>query len=1041
MFVTVDQRKAPADLRRARVERPDEAAWPRVLPPPTVAFGLELGPGRRAWTRLQGAFIGAPVPARRPKPAWLGLLCLVVFWAFGFVDRAQALDAATNLVVDVWQMDAGLPNNSVTSLLQTKDRYLWIGTSNGLARFDGTHFTTYRSVDNPGLRSNRILCLYEDAGEALWIGTHDGGLMRMRHGQLSPFTTVEGLSSDTVLSITGDADGVLWVGTSFGLNRRLNGQFSTYFKNDGLPDDQVLSLAAAFDSSIIVGTAKGLARIKRGSLGPKVLNDPALAGLQAKCLFESSGGNLYVGGDSGVVRLRKSESGRYAVERLARSDVDCLIERAGGEVWCGTAKGDLLRIVPDTEPTSAETVWHCSSGVLALCEDVEGNLWVGTGQEGLFRLKQRELRLIPFPQLSAVNPTPCCFQTPDGKLRFLTADKTIYGCEDGQMTPLAKLPLSEEVVVQSVFMAPGGELWIGTRSDGLLKYQGGEITRLTQRDELSDNSIQSLCPDDEGGIWVGTRNGGLNYVKERQVLRFNTPWGFNGNYAAVIKRDREKRVWIGTTGDGLFAFSGDHFTSFTDPNGLPSGQIQSLLADDDGVLWVGTARGLCRVKDGLVTSLAGRGGLGTDAILQLRSDGQSNLWVGTTSGIFRLRKDELAALAEGTASFVNAVPYGKEDGLPVIQCVADIGFQAESSGACGVWFLTTKGLVVVEPGSLHLNSTPPAIVFEQAKLENEIVPLDGLLQVPPGKERVQFQYNALSLTAPGKIKFRYRLDRYDRDWSEPSSSRTALYPRIPPGTYTFRVIACNNDGVWNETGAAAEIISIAFWWETKTFRILMAVLAAGTAAALYRLKKARHRELERLRVRIAGDLHDEIGSSLWSIALLSRMLSKHGSLGTQEREDLDEIHRIAVQTSNSIRDIIWLINPAFDTIQDLLLRTQDFARTILRGVEYRVVCEGTTPSRKLSPDMKQNLFLLFKEALTNIARHAGATVVEVRVEETGRGWRLAISDDGVGFQPGALASGNGLRNLQARAQKMGGELEIRSRPGKGTTLLFSTERL
>jgi signal transduction histidine kinase len=203
----------------------------------------------------------------------------------------------------------------------------------------------------------------------------------------------------------------------------------------------------------------------------------------------------------------------------------------------------------------------------------------------------------------------------------------------------------------------------------------------------------------------------------------------------------------------------------------------------------------------------------------------------------------------------------------------------------------------------------------------------------------------------------------------------------------------------------------------------------------------RYRELERLRVRIAGDLHDEIGSSLWSITLLSRMLAKHSNLEKDEREDIEEIHRIAGQTSNSIRDIIWLINPAFDTVQDLLLRTRDFARTIMRDVDYRMVTEGTDLARKLSPDLKQNLLLLFKEALTNIARHSGATVVEVRIQELDRTWRLSIRDNGSGFDTAMLTGGSGLRNLQARAAKIGGTLEIQSTPGSGTTLLFITERL
>jgi signal transduction histidine kinase len=231
-----------------------------------------------------------------------------------------------------------------------------------------------------------------------------------------------------------------------------------------------------------------------------------------------------------------------------------------------------------------------------------------------------------------------------------------------------------------------------------------------------------------------------------------------------------------------------------------------------------------------------------------------------------------------------------------------------------------------------------------------------------------------------------------------------------------------------------------FWWATNWFRLAIAAAVAGLLGGLYRLRQVRRRELERLRVRIASDLHDDVGSSLWSITLLSRMLAKHGHLGAEERQDVNEINRIAVQTSNSIRDIIWLINPAFDTMQDLVLRTKDFAGTILRGVDYRLRCEGASLSSKLPLDFRQNVFLVFKEALTNIARHAQATVVEVRIEEGAGMWHITIQDNGRGFDPAAVTGGNGLKNLRARAGKMGAELELRSQPGQGTTLVFNVAR-
>jgi signal transduction histidine kinase len=329
------------------------------------------------------------------------------------------------------------------------------------------------------------------------------------------------------------------------------------------------------------------------------------------------------------------------------------------------------------------------------------------------------------------------------------------------------------------------------------------------------------------------------------------------------------------------------------------------------------------------------------------------------------------------------------------------------------------------------------VVIERVLVENEEMPLGGAVRVAPGKESLQFQYTALSFAAPGKVAFRYQLEGFDRAWSEVQTIRTARYPKVPPGEYRFRVVARNNDGVWNESGAALAVVVVPFWWATNWFRLVLAVGAVGALVGLYRLRQTRRREIERLRVRIASDLHDDVGSSLWSITLLSRMLSKHGRLEGQERQDVDEIHRIAVQTSNSIRDIIWLINPAFDTMQDLVLRTKDFAGTALRGVEYRLECDSPLLTRKLSLDFRQNLFFLFKEALTNIARHAQATVAEARVEERDGRLRLSIQDNGIGFDPTVRTGGNGLRNLRARAVRMGAELEIHSRPGEGTTLVLT----
>lgn len=948
---------------------------------------------------------------------------------------AQTPPDGGNWVVDAWQADAGLPHNSVTCILQTQDGYLWVGTLNGLARFDGVRFTSFRVADSVGLQSNRILCLWEDAYGVLWVGTDGGGLVSYHSGRFSALLSEEGLSSDTVLCLGEGQAGELWAGTDSGLNRWHAGRLTTFYKTDGLPDDRVTAVSLSRGSRSLFSTAKGLCKFSQEALEAFEVPLPPTARTNLNCLHEDREGRLWLGGEAGLFRMpAKAANVPDQPSKLTGEAVLCLIERRDGAIWFGTRAGNLYQVSPAEKSTTVELLWQTTSPVTALCEDAEGNAWVGTAQDGMRRLKRRQLRLVPLPETFGGVGSPCYFETPRGELRLVASDNRVYRIEDGAFVPLTTLPLPDGVVIQTVCLTPAGDYWIGTLRDGLFRYDGNTLQQFSERNGLSDSAIEVLYAEDDGGLWIGTRNSGLNHFKKGNVERFNTPWGFRGTYASALERDAHGHLWIGTTGEGLFQLRDGRFTAYTEQQGLPANLVRVLHAAPDGSIWAGTAKGLCRVKDGQMMVFTSGSELAGDAILQLQTDAEANLWIGTGGGILRVTQEQLDAQAGGRSRFLDVVPYGKEDGLPGIQCVPLIQSRRWQPGRDTVWFATTKGLVVAERGARPWNRQPPPVVVEAVLVDNVAVPFHGGVRVPPGRESLRFEYTALSLTAPGKVHFRYQLEGYDRAWSEPSTARNTRYPKVPPGRYQFRVVASNNDGVWNETGATVAVTVAAFWWESLWFRVAVVVAVVGILVGLYRLRQARRREIERLRVRIASDLHDDIGSSLWSITLLSRMLAKHGGLNAEERQDVEEIHRIATQTSNSIRDIIWLINPAFDTVQDWLLRTKDFAGTALRGVEYRMQYEGVNLSRKLPFDFRHNLFLLFKEALTNIARHAHARVVEVRLEEQPEAWQLTIRDDGVGFDPAAQNGGNGLRNLRARAAKMDAQLEIQSQPGQGTTL-------
>ncbi|HEX2972966.1 MAG TPA: two-component regulator propeller domain-containing protein, partial [Tepidisphaeraceae bacterium] len=912
--------------------------------------------------------------------------------------------------------------------------YLWLGTSNGLARFDGVRFTVFRSVDDLGLQSNRILCLYEDRRGMLWVGTEEGGLAQYRNGRFNSMPAGGGLAYDTILSLKEDSAGNLWVGTGSGLHRVNNAGVGNLSQPEDLSEEQVYAICPLRRGATLFGAQNGLYRLRQERL-ERYPGAGVLPGGSVYRLHEDRGGRLWAGGPAGLMRLGvPGATNSFERVNMPAGEVLALHEAEDGQVWFGTSTGELCRIGP-AGVLQAKMVWQFHSAVTALWEDRERNLWIGTAGNGLHRLKRRQLRWAPFSEGLGEARVSAVFETPEGQLWLLTAGHGLYRHEKGRFAFQERLSLPDGAVVQSVCATSGGELWLGTLSDGLFEYQAGALRHFGERDGLSDSAIGALCAGADGGLWVGTRNGGLNHVKDGEVRRLNTPWGFLGNFACVLAQGPEGSLWIGTSGDGLFEYAGGRFIGFTETNGLASGYIHALEAEPDGSLWVGTAKGLCRVKAGRVSSFAGKTGLAEEAILQLRSDLQGNLWFGTSSGIFRVGKEQLEACAGEPGRLLDMVPYGREDGLPGLQCLPH--FTAQSRG---VWFLTAKGLVLGERRGLHRNTVPPSVLLEAVLVENESVPLSGVVRIPPGKESLKFRYTGLSLTAPGKVCFRYRLEGFDRDWSEATSSRSARYPKVPPGRYRFRVMARNDDGLWNEAGASIALVAVPFWWATAWFRLGMLVAGAGVFAGLYRQRQNRRRELERLRVRIASDLHDDVGSSLWSITLLSRMLAKSEKLEAEEQQDVEEIQRISVQTSNSIRDIIWLINPTFDTLQDLVLRVKDFAGTTLRGLDYRLHCEGVDLSKKLPLDYRQNLFFLLKEALTNIAKHAQAKEVEVRVEQLARRWRFSIRDDGVGFVPTADLPGNGLKNLRARAARMGAELEIQSQPGRGTTLILTTDK-
>lgn len=959
--------------------------------------------------------------------------------AGSMISLCQALAASPSdndgFVLDSWHVEQGLPSEAVTSILQDRSGYLWIGTTNGLARFDGIHFTTFNSINTPDLPDGQIESLYQDRSTALWIGT-DQGLVRYEGGHFSAFSEKEGLSSERIHCSGEDAAGHFWAGTESGLNRFEQSRFTSFFTLEGLPDDRINDMAM-LGHNLIFATGKGLAEYGGIRFGPFM----PVTGIPTDDIREvkpDGAGNLWLVDGNGLWRIPlqkpQLQSPAQDVVLVYRGRVTAFEITAAGVVWFGAPDGTLNELDVDNDGAATVKVADLPSAITALREDREHDLWMGTANNGLYRMKQRELNLtrLAGPDEGDIYSVGILSSN---ELWFSTMSGT-FACWKTNQIAANGLFLGD-IQVRVVSGDNHSGIWIGTLDDGLFHWDNGQLSHWDELDGLSDNDIESIYVGKQK-VWLGTRNGGLNCLADGHIDRFLTPWGLTGSYAGVITEDASDHVWIGTTGDGLYCLSNGVFSAFTEANGLPNNEIRSLLADDDHVLWAGTDRGLARLQGKRLTAFLKKDGLPDDEICQLQQDNFGNLWVGCNSGVYRLQKWQLADYAQGRVQFIDAVPYGKPDGLPELHCTPGTQIRKTGPDSDGtVLFATSDGLVSLDPGLIRWNKTPPPVVLEQLLIDDVPVPLTNPVRIRPGAERVQFQYTALSLVAPEKVCYRCRLDGFDRAWVNMENKRAAQYTQVPPGNYRFRVIACNNDGVWSPDGDSLAVIIAPFWWETTWFKLLALALVGAFIFGVLRQRRIRLREMERLRVRIAGDLHDELGSSLWSIALLSQMLKKHGKMGDDERRDADEIHRIARQTSNAIRDIVWIINPAFDTVQDIVQRMKDFAGTMLRGAEYQLNCEGLNLSRRLTLGFRENVFLIFKEILTNVAKHARASNVEICFKELPRVWELSVRDNGAGFDPSVPVAGNGLQNLRRRAEKIRASVQIISAPGKGTTVMLT----
>ncbi len=990
-----------------------------------------------------------------PRLSWMLAVAGILLGAWGGLWPWQAVAAqrpGARFIVNTWDRDTdtSLPQNSVFTILQGADGYLWLGTGNGLARFDGTRFAVFDESNTPEFNSSRVVSLFEDRQRRLWIGTAAGGVMLARDGQIAATLIGQGSSEHRLATACQDPSGAVWLYTA-------DGQLWQYRDEHFVPllfaadrPSACRSLIVETNGSVWIGADTRLGQLGTnliaGQMEVPLVQEVTVTKLDY--LLASARGGHWRLTDGRVQKCRGATVERdWGLYPWSRVPISAACEDAQGNLLVGTLGAGVFWFDADGSFTRLSTAEGLSYNViLSLCMDREGSLWVGTDGGGLNRVKRQAFEVLDANRGLTANVVQSVAEDEAGGLWIGSNGGGVSCLQDGTLRQYGSAEGLLNSHVWAVLADRQQRVWVGTAGGGLFLLTGGRFEPAPGAGNLH-RTVLALHQDRAGIIWAGTQ-GGLARLTASGWEVFTTREGLSGNEIHAVADDPDGNLWVGTYGAGLNRFRDGKFTAIRKKDGLPGEDISSLHFDASGVLWVGTVGGgLGRYEGGRWTRYTTKEGLLSNSLGYLVEDGQGNLWIGSNAGIMRVRKQELNDRARGLAGFVNCRAYGKPDGMPTRECTAGSQPGGAFTRDGRLWFPTVKGLASVHPGRLDPNPHAPPVVIETVWLDGHAqgtqrlrAPALQRVVVPPGVERLDIEYAGLNLAAPDKGRFQYQLAGHEKGWVEAGNSRMARYPRLPPGEYTFRVRACNEDGVWNETGSSLNIVVEPPFWRRWWFLggVTLVLLGAVTGTVHYlstqRLKRQvqklqQEETLERERARIARDLHDQLGASLTQVALIGEMVEADKELPAEVEGHARQICQTARETTRVLDEIVWAVNPSNDTLEGLMTYACKYAQDYLSvaGLRYRLDVPPQLPDASMLPDARHHVFLTFKEAITNVVKHAKATSVWIRLRVESQVFTLEIEDDGRGLahlDPKAAQTRNGLKNMRKRMETAGGTFEL-----------------
>ncbi len=998
-------------------------------------------------------------------------LCPALPLTGGAEGVAPAFDRA--FYERAWQISDGLPENTVVSALQSTDGYLWVGTQMGLYRFDGVLFRAADAVNRAGVYSGLVQCMFMDGRGRLWVSKDRSVLLCLDQGEIAHvLTQKEGLSAHSIQSIAEDAGQRLWFTDNRGhLYSVSNGTV------DAHPD--ATKTQSDFSPCLLATDANGVLWFSRArAIG--ILQDG-----RHHTLFRHNGATspLHAARDGGVWFFAEQQLCHVTADgavspsgpplALKRgSAVTALLEDREGRLWVGTSSDGIYY----WDATGWHRVQTSHPSILSLAGDAEGHLWVGTRGGGLNLIRPRRLDILDLKSGLPFDMVQSVCETADGALWVLGQNGQLARQRDAMWQVLGETD-GWHGGAATCIAADDQTLYVGTQRKGIFAFTEGAFRAVVPTNTASPRSIAAMLCDSGGSLWLAPNSEQQIFrIRNQTLTAVDLPASAIGHIRKFAEGS-DGTLWAATREGSLFSIRNDRAEEMTALIPFGPYPIRCLHATPDTALWIGfPSRGLGRIREGRFSQISGREGLADPYVSQILSDDQNRLWLAGNRGIYYVTLPECEALIRGEAESVRAVAFNQNENQPNLQAIKEPGCVRCRDGR--LLFPLLTGVAVIDPGlvtpvpaaqarqvieSLTVNGR--RIAEYDAPLLYSNQPRSGmvnlrhrttLIPLSPGVRTLEIAYTALSFSSADYREFRYRLEGLDGEWVAAGHRRAAYYGSLPPGNYRFRLQTRTYDSAWNPDEAALAFTVKPFLWQSWWFRtaLLTGVLAL-TALIILTLERRRTRRrferlerehaVERERLRISRDLHDELGAHLTGIALLSELAQDRNAPAEEVHSDIGKIGEMARGLGRSLSEIVWAVNPHNDSVESFVNFIGHFAEDILRPAGIRCLLDipGTLLTYQLSTEIRHTLFMVVKEALNNVVKHASATSLRIRVRLTEGVFTLELEDNGCGFRADAIppaadrGTGNGVANMRRRIEQLGGKFTLTSEPGKGTRIVVT----